>query len=336
MSSHQQPLPLVTIVVNCYNHSRFVVEALESVKAQAYPNLRLVVLDDCSKDDSAEIIRQWLDRHYPDAVFVEHKTNAGICRSLNEALSHAQGKYVRLLASDDRMVPGMLLRQVEAMEADSEEVGVLYSDAFQMDESGELLPKNFIETYRPLAQMPEGWIFDTLVEGNFIPGMTALIRRRCFDVVGNADEGLVFEDWDWWLRVSRQFRFKYFPEPTACYRIVSTSMTGRWGARIMESEQRMFVKYLRWGWLAGERKKDAILWEYLGAFRAYRDGRPDRVVEAARSFRHRICIKHALLLLSVAMGLPFNRFEQLMTFLRHVRGRAKTPIANDEIRREPR
>lgn len=59
-------------------------------------------------------------------------------------------------------------------------------------------------------------------------------------------------------------------------------------------------------------------------------------MEAARSFRHRICIKHALLLLSVAMGLPFNRFEQLMTLLRHVRGRAKTPIANDEIRREPR
>ncbi len=336
MSSHQQPLPLVTVVVNCYNHARFVVEALESVKAEAYPNLHLVVVDDCSTDDSAEIIRQWLDRHYPDAVFMENTTNTGVCRSVNDALAQAKGKYVRLIAADDRFVPGMLLRQVEAMEADSEDVGVLYSDAFQMDESGELLPKSFIEAHRPFAQMPEGWIFDTLAEGNFIPGMTALIRLRCMDVVGKADESLVFEDFDLWLRISRHFMFRYFPEPTACYRIVSTSMIRTMIAAITESEKKVFVKCLRRGWLSGYRKNDAILWEYEEACRAYRDGRPDRVVEAARSFRHRICIKHALLLLSVAMGLPFNRFEQLMTLLRHVRGRAKTPIANDEIRREPR
>ena len=188
MSTLQRPLPLVTAAVICYNHARFVVEALESFKADAYPNLQLVVVDDCSRDGSGEIIRQWLERHLPDAVFVEHKTNTGVCRSINEALSYAKGKYVRFLAADDRLVPGTLLRQVEAMEADSEDIGVLYSDAFQMDERGELLPMNFIEAHRPLAHMPEGWIFDTLIEGNFIPGMTALVRRRCLDVVGNADE----------------------------------------------------------------------------------------------------------------------------------------------------
>ncbi len=94
MSSHQQPLTLATASVICYSHARFVVEALESIKAQAYPNLQLVVVDDSSRDDSAEILRQWLDRHFPDAVFVGRKTNTGLLcakRSLRRQLRRLAG-----------------------------------------------------------------------------------------------------------------------------------------------------------------------------------------------------------------------------------------------------
>ncbi len=123
MTSRELPPPLVTAAVVCYNQARFVIEALESVKAQTYLNLHLVLVDDCSTDGSAEIIRHWLDCHCPDAVFVTHKTNMGICRALNDALSNAKGRYIRLLAADDRWMPNTLLRQVEAMEAIPEDVG---------------------------------------------------------------------------------------------------------------------------------------------------------------------------------------------------------------------
>lgn len=333
MTLREHPLPLVTAVVVCYNQAKYVVEALESVKAQAYPRLHMVVADDCSTDNSAEIIKQWLNRNSPDAIFLQHKTNMGVCRTLNEALSHVRGKYFRLLAADDIWTPNSLLRQIETLEMAPDDVGVLYSDAFQIDKGGELLPKMFIESHRSFAKMPEGWIFDILLEGNFIPAMTAVIRHSCIERVGRADENLVSEDWDLWVRIARQFKFQYFPEPTALYRIVSTSMMRTMSPAILESEERMFVKYLRLGWLAGRNNEEVISREYWEACRAYREGLPGRVAEAAWSFRHRVCIKHALLLISVVVGLPYKRFEQLMTFLINLNGRAKTFLANLRIRR---
>jgi len=336
MSLHEQTLPLVTVAVVCHNHAQFVIEALESVKAQTYPNLHLVVLDDCSKDDSVSRIRHWLNRHYPDSVLVEHKANMGICRTVNDALANAKGKYLRFLAADDRWIPSTLSQQIEIMESVSEDVGVLYSDALLMDEHGELLPKTFIEIHRTFAEMPEGWIFDTLAHGNFIPAMTAVIRLRCVEVVGSVDESLITEDWDMWLRISRQFKFKYFPMPTAYYRMLRTSMTRTRHDDIVDSERRMFVKCLRRGWLTGNKKEEAIDAEYLEACRAYSQGLPDRILEAVSTFRHRICTKHALLLLFVVVGLPYRRFEAMIKLLSNMKHRAKSIFAHSGIRREPR
>lgn len=328
MSSREQTLPLVTVAVACYNHARFVINALESVKAQTYSNLQLIVLDDCSKDNSVDVIRHWLNRNYPDSVFVEHRTNVGLCRTANESLAVAKGKYLRFLSADDYWLPNVLSRQIEIMEAAPEDLGVLYSDAYQIDEHGELLPKMFIETHRVLAEMPEGWIFDTLSQGNFIPGMTTVVRRRCFDVIGRFDESLLSEDWDMWLRISRQFKFRFFPEPTAYYRIVPTSMIRTRSEEIVESEQRMFIKCLRRGWLTGQRKEEAIGLEYLEACRAYCQLSPNRIREAAWTFQHRPTLKHALLLIFVLAHLPYRQFEATMIRLSTMKRLAESILAN--------
>ena len=334
MNSHDKALPLVTAAVICYNHARFVVEALESVKSQAYPNLHLVVIDDCSKDDSVEVIQRWLNRHWPDSEFVAHKTNMGVCRTVNDALAHAKGKYLRFLAADDRWVPNTLTPQVEFMECLSEDVGVVYSDAYQIDESGELLPKMFIEAHRPLANKPSGWIFDTLIDGNFIPAMTAVIRLCCFETVGRYDESLVFEDWDMWLRLSRQFKFEYFPVPIAEYRVVGTSMVRTLSPEIRASEDRILVKCLRRGWVTGRKKKTISHSAYMEAYRAYRQRLPGRVSEAVLAFRCRVCPKHALLLLCVVIRLPHRRFEKLVHLLSDLKHNAKPPRISDEPYRE--
>jgi glycosyltransferase involved in cell wall biosynthesis len=336
MGSHEETLPLVTVAVICYNHAQFVIEALESIKVQAYQNLHLLVLDDCSEDDSASIIRHWLNRNYPDAVFVEHKVNVGVCRTVNDALTHAKGKYLRFLAADDRWIPNTLAQQIEIMEAVPEDVGVLYSDALLINERGDPLPGTFIELHRTFAEMPEGWIFDTLTRGNFIPAMTAVIRLRCVEVVGAVDEGLITEDWDMWLRISRHFKFKYLPGPTAYYRMLQTSMTRTRHDDIVDSERRMFVKCLRRGWLTGEKKQEAIDAEYWEACRAYLLGLPDRTQEAASTFRHRMSVKHALLLSFVLVGLPYQRFDATVMLLSKMKRRAELILARCGIGREPR
>ena len=217
--------PLVSTIVLSYNQSRFVLETLESVKAQTYKATQLIIVDDCSTDDSVPTIERWLRENRIDCTFIRHHANKGICRSLNDALAVATGKYVSMVASDDVWLLDKIAQQVEVMESQPDRVGVLYSDAFQMDEQGRALPEMFIAAHRNLPEMPQGEMFKVLLEGNFIPGMTTLIRRSCYDVVGLYDENLPWEDWDMWMRIARRYSFLYSPVPSARYRYHAKSFS---------------------------------------------------------------------------------------------------------------
>ena len=154
--------PLVTVIACCYNHSAFVVESLESIRQQTYPHVQLIVTDDASTDDSPALIHDWIYRHQIRCTYLRHQTNKGLCKTLNEALSHAKGKYIALLATDDLWMPDKLESQVGLMEKLPEKVGVLYSDAIQINEAGVILPQRFIEAHT--ADPPtEGDIFSRLL-----------------------------------------------------------------------------------------------------------------------------------------------------------------------------
>lgn len=238
--------PLVTVIAVCYNHFRFVLECLESIRNQTYENIQLIIMDDCSKDDSVGIIRAWIADNSVNCTFLPHTENKGICRTLNEALTYASGKYISLIATDDVWMLDKIENQVKQMEMLAEDVGVLYSDALQIDEAGGLLPKMFIESNQTLPEPHSGYIASVLIEGNFIPAMTALIRKTCYEKVGFYDEQLCYEDWDMWLRISEHFKFIFSPGVSAKYRIVSTSLS-----RNLQSMQQIklmvshFIIYLK-------------------------------------------------------------------------------------------
>src|SRR5437762_2913332 len=118
--------PLVSIILLSYNYSRFVLETLESVKAQTYAATQLIVVDDCSSDDSVATISHWLHENRMLGTFIRHSKNQGICKSLNDALQVANGKYVSMVASDDVLLPDKIARQVEIMESQPEQVGIVY------------------------------------------------------------------------------------------------------------------------------------------------------------------------------------------------------------------
>ncbi|HEV2435684.1 MAG TPA: glycosyltransferase [Verrucomicrobiae bacterium] len=250
--------PLVSAIVLCYNHARFVIECLESVKAQQYPNLELIVHDDASGDESAALIQAWLARCDIPGRFLGRTTNQGLCRSLNYALSYSAGKYISGIAADDVWLPGKLLRQVELMERLPGRVGVVYSDAFQMDEEGKPLSDKFIEAHRRFKTMPEGNIQNILWEGNFIPAMTTLIRSDCYRQAGPFDETLFYEDWDMWLRISRSFDFVYSPEISARYRFVPTSMARSQRARMLDASCQICLKHLNQGELSRDARRLAM------------------------------------------------------------------------------
>lgn len=216
--------PAITVVALCYNHSRYVIECLESIRTQTFQDFELIITDDCSSDGSPSIIEGWASACGLSYSFIKHTKNRGICKTLNEALSLAKGRYLAMVATDDIWQPEKLERQFSEMESFPPSVGVLYSDAYQMDENGVLLDEMFISSHRSLDFYPQGRVLDVIAAGNFIPAMSTLIRMDCFKKIGNYDESLIFEDWDMWLRIASAFEFRFSNYVSAKYRILQTSM----------------------------------------------------------------------------------------------------------------
>lgn len=216
--------PAITVIALCFNHERFVLDCLESIRQQTFKSFELIITDDQSSDNSVAVIENWISGCELSCLFIKHSTNRGLCKTLNEALAHAKGRYLAIIATDDVWLPEKLEIQLAEMERCPPTVGVLYSDAYQIDEHGDLIEGMFIASHRPEVGFPEGRILDLLAEGNFIPAMSPLIRMECFRSVGDYDESLVFEDWDMWLRIAARFDYRFSTYASAKYRILQTSM----------------------------------------------------------------------------------------------------------------
>jgi glycosyltransferase involved in cell wall biosynthesis len=265
--------PLVSMIVVSYNHSQFVRETLESVKAQTYKTTELIIVDDCSSDDSAAIIERWLQENAIDCTFIRHNTNQRICKSLNDALAIATGKYLSMIAADDIWLPDKIARQVEIMESQPDDVGVIYTEAFHIDAHGNLLPEMHVAANWQLPP-PQGQILDMLLQRNFIPGMTTLVRRSCYDKVGLYDETLPWEDWDMWMRMARHYSFIYSPIPSAKYRLHEKSYSRSDQGRMLKDSFKVLLNQFRLGDLREDQKSTlTITLLYLAALLYDRDGR---------------------------------------------------------------
>lgn len=219
-----KPMPAVTVIALCFNHARFLTECLDSIASQTFQDFQLIVTDDCSKDDSAQLIESWLASHRPDALFIRHSLNVGLCKTLNEALLQSRGEFISMIATDDAWEPDKIERQLAVARQAGPQVAVVYSDASRMDEDGVRLEKNFIESHTPECTRPSGQVFAELADRNFIPAMSTLIRRSALVDVGMYDERLAYEDYDMWLRLASRYEFVYSSAVVARYRIVSTSL----------------------------------------------------------------------------------------------------------------
>jgi hypothetical protein len=238
----------------------------------------------------------------------------GICASLNEVLRLARGRYVSMVAADDIWLSDKTARQVAMMEQMPKDIGVLYSDAFQIGENGETLPQMFIEAHRKFVTPPEGFLFNVLWERNFIPAMTTLIRRECFTRVGNYDEDLCFEDWDMWMRISRKFRFEYDKTPSAKYRIVSNSATRAFSEALCRSEELFRVKYFCWGWLSAEQGRKVTLILNGVVWRSYQVGSYIPLRWKITLLKQNCSAKTICLIVCSICGLSFAKFQQILAF----------------------
>jgi glycosyltransferase involved in cell wall biosynthesis len=221
----EQSLPLVTVVGLCYNHSRYVIETLESIKQQSYPNLEVILIDDCSKDNSTEVVEKWLKENQLNWKFIKHSSNQGVTKSLNESLDLAKGKYYKAVACDDILLPGCLEILTKTLHSLSDDYAMVYGDVIKIDEkSMEFGQSSFTErNWLKDEDVPSGKLFVRLAELCFIPAPGTLMRTTVLKQI-KFDESLYFEDWDMWLSIAKQYLIKGIAKPVVKYRIHSNSM----------------------------------------------------------------------------------------------------------------
>lgn len=215
--------PVVSVILTCFNHDAFLARALEGVRSQTYRPIQLIVTDDASTDASADSIARWLDAHWPGTTFIRHEVNAGVCRTLNEALPHATGDFVTITSADDWMEPERLDRFVAAFDAAPDSVGLVFSGVRLVDADGRELALLYSEP----GSAPTGWIYPQELAMPVIPTPSVMVRRLVYDVVGAFNEDDVVEDYDMWLRVCRSFHVQHVPEALVNFRWHSGNTTTR-------------------------------------------------------------------------------------------------------------
>lgn len=191
---------------------------------QTYTNIELIVVDDSSTDNSSQVIQGLVNKN-PVIKFIQLERNVGNCTAFNIGLKQSAGEYVIDFAADDILLPNRINAGVKAMENMGSEYGVQFSDALLIDEHGDQIGLHS-DKY-PHKTIPTGDIYLELIQRYFICSPTMLIRREVLELLNGYDETLAYEDFDFWIRSARHFKFLYLHEALIKRRIISNSMRSR-------------------------------------------------------------------------------------------------------------
>ena len=221
-------MPWVSVICTAYNHEDFIDEALQSVVSQDYPNVELIVIDNASTDATAGRISAFIARH-PTVQFIQNRENLGLNRAFNQGLTQAGGRYVIDLSADDVLLPNRIRKQVALFEELSGPYAVVFSNAAYIDVHGSHLRTHYMVDNQGHAQVkvPSGNVFRNVLESYFICTPTMMIRRDVLLELGGYDESLAYEDFDFWVRSSRQYHYAYLDEVLTLKRSVPGSLSAR-------------------------------------------------------------------------------------------------------------
>ena len=187
-------MPKVSIIIPTYNRLPMLKEAVNSVLAQQFEDMELIVVDDGSTDGTAEEMKQYGGR----VKLIQQSQNRGVSGARNKGILHARGKYVAFLDSDDLWVKGKLKIQVSFLD-ENPHYPICYTDEIWIRKGKRVNPMLKHSKY-------SGWIFEKCLPLCIISPSSVVMKRTLFPRVGLFDEALpVCEDYDFWLRISARF-----------------------------------------------------------------------------------------------------------------------------------
>jgi alpha-1,3-rhamnosyltransferase len=231
----QASSPLLTACIPVYNHVNYVGAAIESILAQTYHNIELIIINDGSKDESATVVEKYLERcekRFVRFKFV-NRENKGLTNTLNEALKWGEGKYFAALASDDEWLPAKTATQIEYLERHTQAAGVFSGVEF-MNEDG-----TYIRT--KTGRAAKCCFEDIFLLKESLPAPSHLLRMTCMRENGGFDPSIKIEDWFMWLKITESgtWTLDRIPDVLAKYRRHGTNTSTQ--HKLMADEQRKIL-----------------------------------------------------------------------------------------------
>jgi hypothetical protein len=217
--------PLVSFVVPCYKLAHLLPQCVNSILRQDYENFEILIMDNCSPDNTPEIAQSFKD---PRVKHIRNESNLGHIRNFNKGIGLSRGKYVWMVPVDDALrSPRILGRYIDLMERNSG-VGLVFCRATEVHEGKETGICQWANCGDQDQIWKDGTFFHRLIEANGIVAATMLIRKECYPS-GPYQINLPFAS-DWYVScmVAMHFDIAYLAEPMVGTRIHEASLTSQY------------------------------------------------------------------------------------------------------------
>lgn len=213
-------MPLVSVIMNIWNGGPFLREAIDSVLAQTHRDWELIAWDDCSTDNSAEIVKSYAD---PRIRYIKAEKQIPLGHARDMALKEVRGEWIAFLDQDDIWTADKLEKQL-ALGMSSPDVALVYGRSVSFFPSGDT--KDFDHRHE-FEVLPEGNILERLfIDASFIAMSSAMFRRSALEEIGEIPPNIhMSPDYHMYLGVMQRYKARAVQDVICYYRVHSSNMT---------------------------------------------------------------------------------------------------------------
>lgn len=232
-------MPKVSVIVLSYNHEKFIAETIRSVLNQTFQDFEIIVVDDCSTDNSVAEIKKITD---PRIKLFVHDKNQGTCATHNDALAKASGEYTSLINSDDTWEKNKLAAEVQYL-TDHPEVDIVFTKVTLIDDFGNKLLQGLPNVFDVKNRTPAEWLHHFFTTGNCLCHPSSMPRKSVYSDVGYYQKKFgLLGDFDMWIRVSlKKHQIHILDEPLINFRILQNGQNVSAGS--IYSTSRNYFEY---------------------------------------------------------------------------------------------
>lgn len=205
----------ISIIIPTYNSEKTIEETIASIQQQSFTDYEIIVIDDGSQDNTIKVVKSIVE---PRLQLFSYE-NGGVATARNRGIAHATGEFIAFLDADDLWSPDKLALQIEAL-YQNPEAKVVYSWTKYIDEHGQPL-------FSGTRYFYQGDVYKQLLQTNFLTNASnILVHRNVLDLVPGFDPELAYTaDWDFYLRLAKNFNFAVVPKFQIYYRQSANSMS---------------------------------------------------------------------------------------------------------------